>query len=95
MVSADQAVQGRFLHYAKGLELSRQLAHMFFDKCHVAFTDTSYQERLQELYTLRYLECLFTRLTATLIVALEDVLRERLSIPNTVIFRRSIMRRTI
>jgi superfamily II DNA helicase RecQ len=88
-------VQGRFLHYAKGLELSRQLAHVFFDKCHVAFTNTSYQEQLQELYTLRYLECLFTRLTATLIVALEDVLWERLSIPNAVIFCQSTMRQTI
>jgi superfamily II DNA helicase RecQ len=87
VVSADQAVQGRFLHYAKGLELSRQLAHVFFDKCHVAFTDTSYRKRLQELYALQYLECPFTRLTATLIVALEDVLREQLSIPNAVIFR--------
>ena len=95
VVSADRAVQGRFLHYAKGLELSGQLAHVFFDECHVAFTDTSYQERLQELYTLRYLECPFTGLTATLMVELEDVLRERLSIPNAVIFRRSTMRRTI
>jgi superfamily II DNA or RNA helicase len=87
MVSADRAVQGRFLHYAKGLELSGQLAHVFFDKCHVAFTDTLYQERLRELYALQYLECPFTGLTATLIVALEDVLQERLSIPNAVIFR--------
>jgi ATP-dependent DNA helicase RecQ len=95
VVSADRAVQGRFLHYAKGLELSGQLAHVFFDECHVAFTDTSYRERLRELYALRYLECPFTGLTATLMVALEDVLRERLSIPNAVIFRRSTMRRTI
>ena len=95
VVSADRAVQGRFLHYAKGLELSGQLAHVFFDECHVAFTDTSYRERLRELYTLRYLECPFTGLTATLMVELEDVLRERLSIPNAVIFRRSTMRRTI
>jgi hypothetical protein len=79
-------VQGRFLHYAKGLELSRQLAYVFFDKCYVAFTDTLYQERLQELYALWYLECLFTKLTAILIVVLEDVLQERLSIPNAVIF---------
>jgi hypothetical protein len=86
VVSADWAVQGRFLHYAKGLELSGQLAYVFFDKCYVAFTDTSYWERLRELYALWYLECLFTRLTATLMVALEDVLRKRLSIPNTVIF---------
>ena len=42
VVSADQAVQGRFLHYAKGLELSGQLAHVFFNKCYVAFTNTSY-----------------------------------------------------
>ena len=30
MVSADRAVQGEFLHYAKGLELEEQLAHVFF-----------------------------------------------------------------
>jgi superfamily II DNA helicase RecQ len=95
VVSADQAVQGKFLHYAQGLALSGQLAHMFFDECHVAFTDTSYRKRLRELWTLRYLDCPFTGLTATLIVALEDVLRERLSIPNAMIFRRSTMRRTI
>jgi superfamily II DNA helicase RecQ len=95
VVSADRAVGGKFLHYAKGLELSGQLAHVFFDECHVAFTDTSYRERLRELYALRYLECPFTGLTATLIVELEDVLRERLSIPNAIIFRRSTMRRTI
>jgi hypothetical protein len=83
------------LYYAKGLELSRQLAYVFFDKCYVAFTNTLYQERLQELYALQYLECLFTRLTATLIVELEDVLQEQLSIPNAVIFRQSIMRQTI
>jgi superfamily II DNA helicase RecQ len=95
VVSADRAVQGKFLHYAKGLELSGQLAHVFFDECHVAFTDTSYRKRLRELYALRYLECPFTGLTATLMVELEDVLRERLSIPNAVIFHRSTMRRTI
>jgi hypothetical protein len=95
IVSTDQAVQGRFLHYAKGLELSRQLAHVFFDKCYVAFTNTLYQERLQELYALQYLECLFTGLTATLIIELEDVLQERLFIPNVVIFRQSTMQQTI
>lgn len=42
MVSADRAVDRQFLHYAKGLELEGQLAHVFFDKCHVAFTDISY-----------------------------------------------------
>ena len=95
VVSADRAVQGKFRHYAQGLALSRQLAHVFFDECHVAFTDTSYRERLRELWTLRYLECPFTCLTATLMVQLEDVLKERLSIPNAVIFRRSTARRTI
>lgn len=95
IVSADRAVEGEFLHYAKGLELSGQLAHVFFDECHVAFTDTSYRQRLRELWRLRYLDCPFTCLTATLMVALEDVLRERLCIPNAIIFRRSTMRRTI
>ena len=95
VVSADRAVQGEFLHYAKGLELSGQLAHVFFDECHVAFTDTSYRERLRELWRLRYLDCPFTGLTATLMVELEDVLRERLCIDNAMIFRRSTARRTI
>jgi len=95
VVSADRAVQGEFQHYAQGLALSKQLAHVFFDECHVAFTDTSYRERLRDLWTLRYLECPFTCLTATLIVQLEEVLMERLSIPNAVVFRRSTARRTI
>ena len=43
VVSANQAVNKGFLHYAKGLELQGQLAAGFFDKCHIAFTDTSYQ----------------------------------------------------
>jgi superfamily II DNA helicase RecQ len=97
VVSADQAVQeqGRFMHYAQGLALSGQLAHVFFNECYVAFTNTSYQERLQELWKLWYLDYPFTRLTATLMAALEDVLQERLSIPNAVIFRKSTMQRTI
>jgi superfamily II DNA or RNA helicase len=82
VVSADRAMKGEFLHYAKGLELSGHLAHVFFDECHVAFTDTSYRERLRELWALRYLACPFTGLTATLMVPLEEVLKERLSIPG-------------
>ncbi|TGO31480.1 hypothetical protein BHYA_0676g00010 [Botrytis hyacinthi] len=95
VVSADRAVQGPFLHYAKGLELGGQLAHVFFDEVHVVFTDTSYRERLRDLWTLRYLDCPFTGLTVTLMVDLEDVLRERLCIDNTQIIRRSIVRKTI
>jgi superfamily II DNA helicase RecQ len=95
VVSADRAVSGEFLHYAKGLELGKQLAHVFFNKCYVAITDTSYRERLQELWRLRYLDCPFTGLTATLMVELEEVLQERLSIDNAIIFRRSTARQTI
>jgi hypothetical protein len=95
VVSADRAVQGEFLHYAKGLQLRHQLAHVFFDECHVAFTDTSYRERLRELWMLRYLECPFTGLTATLMVELEHVLRRQLCIENAKIFRQSTTRKTI
>ena len=95
MVSADQVVSGKFLYYAKGLELNGQLAQVFFDECHVAFTDTSYRERLRELWSLRYLDCPFTGLTATLMVQLEEVLKERLCIPKAVVFQRSTARRTI
>ena len=95
VVSADRAVSGEFLHYAKGLELNGQLAQVFFDECHVAFTDTSYRERLRELWSLRYLDCPFTGLTATLMVQLEEVLKERLCIPKAVVFQRSTARRTI
>jgi hypothetical protein len=49
VVSTNQAVSRGFLHYAKGLELQGQLAVVFFNKCHVAYTDTSYQARLREL----------------------------------------------
>ena len=95
VISADQAVTGEFRYYAKGLELHGQLAHMFFDEYHVAFTDTSYWEQLRELWKLRYMDCLFTCLTATLIVQLEDVLREKLLIPEARLFRQSTARRTI
>jgi superfamily II DNA helicase RecQ len=97
VVSADRTVQGWLLHYAKGLglELGGQLADEFFYECHVAHTATSYRERLRELYALWYLYCPFTSLTATLMVALEDVLRERLSIDNAVISCRSSARCTI
>ena len=95
VVSADRAVQGEFLHYAQGLALSRQLAHVFFDECHVVLTDTSYRERLRELWKLRYLDCPFTGLTATLMVRLEAVLKERLCMESAQVFRRSSARRTI
>jgi len=42
IVSADRAVEGSFLHFAKGLELHKQLAHVFFNKCYVAVTNTLY-----------------------------------------------------
>jgi superfamily II DNA or RNA helicase len=35
LVSADRAVNGEFLHYAKEMELEGQLAHVFFDEVHV------------------------------------------------------------
>lgn len=92
VVSADQASSDAFLHYARGLELSRSLTHMFFDECHVAITDTSYRKRLRELWQLRYLNCPFTCLTATLMVALEGKLRKQLMLAETQIFRRSTMR---
>jgi superfamily II DNA helicase RecQ len=95
VVSADRAIKGEFLHYAHSLISKGQLAHVFFNECHVAFTDTSYRKRLQELWTLRYLDYPFTALTATLMVALEGVLLKRLCIPNAMVFCRSTMRRTI
>ncbi len=95
IISADQAVTGPFLHYAKGLELSQQLAHVFFDECHVAFTDTSYRQRLRQLWQLRYLDSPFTCLTATLPVQLERVLRANLLLEQAQLFRWSTMRKTI
>ena len=65
------------------------MAHMFFDECHVAITDTSYQQRLRELWKLRYIDCPFTGLTATLMVDLEWKLREQLLIETAVSFWRS------
>ena len=81
-----------FLYYIKGLELRGQLAHVFFDECHVAFTDISYRKRLQELWALRYLNCPFTCLTATLLVQLESMLRSQLLIPHAQLFRRNTAR---
>jgi len=95
VVSADRAVRPEFLHYATGLQEHHQLAMVFFDECHVAITDTSYRARLRELWTLRYLECPFVGLTGTLMVQLEQLLRDRLLIPNAQLFRRSTARKTI
>ncbi len=95
IVSADRAVEGDFLHYAKGLELSKQLAHVFFDECHVAVTDTSYRAKLRQLWQLRYLQCRFTCLTATLLTTLEPVLRANLLLKHAQIYRQSTMRPTI
>jgi len=94
IVSADRAVESDFLHFAKGLELNKQLAHVFFDECHVAVTDTSYRAKLRELWQLRYLNCRFTCLTATLLIALEPVLRANLLLEHAQLFRQSTMRPT-
>src|SRR5271165_5099949 len=85
---------GRFLHFAKGLELNKQLAHVFFDECHVAVTDTSYWAKLQELWQLRHLQCRFTCLTATLLTRLEPVLRANLLLKHAQLYRQSTMRPT-
>ncbi|KIM92474.1 hypothetical protein OIDMADRAFT_68761, partial [Oidiodendron maius Zn] len=95
VVSADRAVEGDFLHFAKGLELSKQLAHVFFDECHVAVTDISYRAKLRELWQLRYLQCRFTCLTATLLPVLEPVLRANLLLAYAQLYRQSTIRRTI
>ena len=96
VVSADRAVSGSFRHHAQGLALAGQLAHVFFDECHVALTDTSYRTRLRQLWTLRYLEgCPFTCLTATLMVDLEHTFRGRLLLEHALILRRSTVRRLI
>ena len=95
VVSADRAASDSFLHYARGLELGGLLAHLFFDECHVAVTDTSYRKQLRQLWQLRYLNCPFSCLTATLMVALEGQLRKQLMLPETEIFRRSTMRSRI
>jgi superfamily II DNA helicase RecQ len=95
IVSADRAVEGDFLHFAKGLELNKQLVHVFFDECHVAVTDTSYRAKLRELWQLRYLGCRFTCLTATLLTTLEPVLRTNLLLEQAQIYRQSTMRPTI
>ena len=95
VVSADRAVEGGFLHFAKGLELNQQLAHVFFDECHVAVTDTSYRANLRELWQLRYLKCRFTCLTATLLTVLEPILRANLLLKGALIYRQSTMRPTI
>ena len=94
IVSADVAVEDGFLHYAQGLQLAGRLRSVIFDECHVAFTDTSYRQRLRELWNLRYLDAPFICLTATPPVTLEQTLRERLCIPQAVIFRRRTWRRT-
>ena len=92
IVSADRAVEGDFLHFAKGLELNKQLAHVFFDECHVAVTDTSYRAKLRELWQLRYLQCRFTCLTATLLITIKSVLRANLLLEHAQLYRQSTIR---
>ena len=87
IVSADRAVEADFLHFAKGLELSKQLAHVFFNECHVAVTDTSYRAKLRELWQLRYLDCRFTCLTATLLTTLEPVFRANLLLEHAQLYQ--------
>jgi hypothetical protein len=58
-------------------------------------TDTSYREKLRELWQLRYLRCRFTCLTATLLTVLEPVLRANLLLGHAQIYRQSTMRPTI
>jgi hypothetical protein len=50
IISTDRVVKGGFLHFAKGLELNKQLAYVFFNKCHIIVTDTSYRAKLRELW---------------------------------------------
>ena len=79
VVSTNQAVSSLFRYYAQRLVLYRQLAHVFFDKCYIVLTDIFYYTHLCQLWTLCYLKgCLFTCLTAILIVDLEYTFRERL-----------------
>lgn len=61
----------------------------------MAITDISYRTKLRELWKLRYLNCPFTGLTATLMVELEERIREQLMIPSAVIFRRNTARTSI
>jgi hypothetical protein len=49
IVSADIAIDGDFLYYARGLERAGRLKAVFFDKAHVSYTDTSYRQKLREL----------------------------------------------
>ena len=92
VVSTDKVVTSDFLYHIKGLELDRQLAYIFLDKCHITITDTLYRKRLRQLYQLRHCHCPFTCLTATLLVLLEPVLRANLLLHDTTLFRQSIIR---
>jgi superfamily II DNA helicase RecQ len=49
VVSTDITVNDNFLYYAQGLQLTGQLGLVVFDEGHVAFTDTSYRQKLREL----------------------------------------------
>ena len=53
VVSADRAVQGEFLHYAKGLELEGQLAHVFFDEVQAS------QEQMIEVMDRLQSDCIY------------------------------------
>ena len=48
-VSINKAASKVFLYYTKRLELNKQLAYIFFNKCYIAITDTLYKKQLREL----------------------------------------------
>ncbi|OBT44377.1 hypothetical protein VE00_07063 [Pseudogymnoascus sp. WSF 3629] len=79
VVSADRAVEGGFRHYAKGLELEGQLAHVFFRRVPCCI-----HRHIVPGAVARVVD-----------VTLEDVLKERLCIENAMIFRRNTARKTI
>lgn len=63
------------------------LAYLVFSEYDVAYTHMSYYEGLRQLWTLRYLKCSSTGLTATLMVLLGGVLGERLCTGNAIVLQ--------
>jgi len=95
VVSADQAASTDFITYGSMLRKRRLLRRVVLDKCHLSFTASNYQLKLQQLGHLQVLRCPMILLTATLPPSRLDDLREVMHISDFRLIRMSTVRPNI
>ena len=89
VVSADRAASEQFITYASKLaNLDRKLLRrVVIDECHLTYTASHYQTKLNYLNHLQILNCPIILLTATLPPASVTELIDAIRISNPVIIR--------